>query len=137
MSELGVGAGAQAARLLVADVDGDIGSAQLQRLQIGVDRHELDPGNVGIDHAVDGVDAGPADADHPNHGLMGLAAARRLIGGLLAPIAGRFDHRGNLTSQPRLLREDLFQPLLGRGGLAGRLRRWLSLRLALGGIVGG
>ena len=87
VAELGVGPGAQAARLLVADVDGDVGDAELQRLKIGVDRHELDPGDAGVDHAVDGVDAGPADPDDPDHRLVRLPAPGRLIGRLLAPVA--------------------------------------------------
>ena len=45
VADLGVGAGAEAARLLVADVDGDVGDAELQRLKVGVDGHELDPGD--------------------------------------------------------------------------------------------
>ena len=68
VAELGVGAGAEAARLLAADVDGDVGGAVLQRLKIGVDGHELDPGDAGLDHPVDGVDAAAADADDADHG---------------------------------------------------------------------
>ena len=45
VADLGVGAGAEAAGLLVADVDGDVGDAELQRLKIGVDGHELDAGD--------------------------------------------------------------------------------------------
>jgi len=73
------------ARLLFADVDGDVGDAELQRLQVGVDGHELDPGDAGVDHPVDGVDAGPADADDLDHRLVGLAAAGRLVGGSSRP----------------------------------------------------
>ena len=87
VADLGVGAGAEAARLLVADVDGDVGDAELQRLKIGVDGHELDPGDAGLDHPVDGVDAGAADADDADHRLVRLAAAGRLVLGLLAPVA--------------------------------------------------
>ena len=93
VADLGVGAGAEAARLLVADVDGDVGDAELQRLKIGVDGHELDPGDPGLDHPVDGVDAGAADADDPDHRLVRLAAAGRLVGGLLAPVARRLHDR--------------------------------------------
>ena len=89
VADLGVGAGAEAARLLVADVDGDVGDAELQRLKIGVDGHELDPGDAGVDHPVDRVDAGAADADDLDHRLVRLAAARRLVGRLLAPVARR------------------------------------------------
>ena len=73
VADLGVGAGAEAARLLVADVHGDVGDAELQRLKIGVDGHELDPGDVRVDHPVDRVDAGAADADDPDHRLVRLA----------------------------------------------------------------
>ena len=92
VADLGVGAGAEAARLLVADVDGDVGDAELQRLKVGVDRHELDPGDAGVDHPVDGVDAGAADADDFDHRLVRLAAAGRLVGRLLAPVARVFRH---------------------------------------------
>ena len=44
VADLRVGARAEAAGLLVADVDGDVGDAELQRLEVGVDGHELDPG---------------------------------------------------------------------------------------------
>jgi len=66
----GVGAGAEPARLLVADVHGDVGDAELQRLKIGVDGHEFDPGDAGVDHPVDRVDAGPADADDLDDGRI-------------------------------------------------------------------
>ena len=58
-----VGAGAEAARDLRADVDLHVGVAHQQRLRVGVDRDELDAGQAGLDHAVDGVRAAAADAD--------------------------------------------------------------------------
>ena len=112
VADLGVGAGAEAARLLVADVDGDVGDAELQRLKVGVDRHELDPGDPRVDHAVDRVDAGAADADDPDHRLVRLAAARRLVGRLLAPVARvarRRLARGACVA--RLLGEDSLEAL--------------------------
>ena len=119
VADLGIGAGAEAARLLVADVDGDVGDAELQRLKIGVDGHELDPGNPGVDHAVDGVDAGAADADDADHRLVRLAAARRLVRRLLAPVARRFHDRLELTpSRLRFLGEDPLQPLRRSLGVA-------------------
>ena len=106
MAELGVGAGAEAVRRLLADVDGDVGDAELQRLKIGVDRHELDPRNPRLDHAVDGVDATATDTHNPNHGLVRLAASRRLVLRLLAPVARAFDDRLELPpSMQRLLGE--------------------------------
>ena len=38
-----------------------------ERLRIGVDRDELDPGEAGVDHAVDRVRAAAADADDLDH----------------------------------------------------------------------
>ena len=62
-----VGARAEAARDLAADVDGDVGHALLERLKVGVDREELDPADACLDHSVDGVDAGAADTDDADH----------------------------------------------------------------------
>ena len=45
------------------------GRGALERLEVGVDGDELDALDLGLDHAVDGVDAGAADADHAQHGL--------------------------------------------------------------------
>ena len=59
----GIGAGAEAARRLRADVDLHVGVAHHQRLRVGVDRDELDAGEAGVDHPVDGVRAAAADAD--------------------------------------------------------------------------
>ena len=63
LADLGVGAGAQAAGELAADVELDVGVAHQQRLGVGVDGDELDALQPGVDHAVDGVDAATADAD--------------------------------------------------------------------------
>ena len=90
VADLGVGTGAEAAGLLLADVDGDVGDADLQRLKIGVDGHELDARDPRLDHAVDRVDAGTADADHADHRCVRLAAAGRRVLGLLAPVARAF-----------------------------------------------
>ena len=109
VADLGVGAGAEAARLLVADVHGDVGDAELQRLKIGVDGHELDPGDAGVDHPVDRVDAGPADADDFDHRLVRLAAPGRLVGRLLAPV-------------PRVLRVEVFLLLAPRFGSSEKTR---------------
>ena len=43
----------------------------LQRLQVGVERDELDAVDAGLDHPVDGVDAAAADADDAQDGLAG------------------------------------------------------------------
>ena len=79
VAELGVGAGAEATRHAAAQVDGDVGVGLLERLQVGVDGEEFDPGNPGVDHAVDRVDAGAADADDSDHGSVGVASPTSLL----------------------------------------------------------
>ena len=64
VADVGVGAGAEAAGQLAADVELDVGVAHQQRLRVGVDGDELDALEPDLDHAVDGVDAAAADADH-------------------------------------------------------------------------
>ena len=63
-----VGARAQAARDLAADVDLHVGVAHLQRLRVGVDGDELHAAQPRVDHAVDGVGAAAAHADHLDDG---------------------------------------------------------------------
>ena len=46
---------------LGADLDLHVGVAHQERLRVGVDRDELDAGEAGVDHAVDGVRAAAAD----------------------------------------------------------------------------
>ena len=84
-AERGVGPGAEAAGLVAADVDGQVGHAELERLKVGVDRHELDARDLGLDHAVDGVDAAAADADHADDRRMRHAAAGLRIEGSWRP----------------------------------------------------
>ncbi len=60
-SDLGVGAGAQAAGGVASDVELDVGVAHQQRLGVGVDRDELHALEALLDHPVDGVDAAAAD----------------------------------------------------------------------------
>ena len=71
-ADLGIGARAEAASELAADVELDVGVAHQQRLRVGVDRDELDPAQSEFDHAVDGVDAAAADADDLDHGEVVL-----------------------------------------------------------------
>ena len=49
------------------------------------------PGHLRLDHAVDGVDAGAADADHAQHGLVGAGHESRsaAVSGSSRPKAGR------------------------------------------------
>src|SRR6202040_809027 len=98
VADLGVGPGAEAPGLLVADVHGYVRDADLQRLKVGVDGHELDAGNASLDHAVDGVYAATPDADDPDHRLVRLTAAFRRILRLLAPIPGNFHDRLDLAT---------------------------------------
>ncbi|HET8566317.1 MAG TPA: hypothetical protein VFL77_07570 [Solirubrobacterales bacterium] len=62
---------------------------------------------------------------------MRLAASGRLVGGLLAAVAGRFDDRLDLAALPGFLGEDSLQPL--RRSLAADPR---LLGLDIGGLVG-
>ena len=71
-ADLGVGAGAEAAGELAADVELDVGVAHQQRLGVGVDRDELDALEADLDHPVDGVDAASADADDLDDGQVVL-----------------------------------------------------------------
>ena len=67
-ADLGIAAGAQTPGQLAADVELEIGIAHEQRLGVGVGGDELDAPQPGLDHAVDGVDAAAADADHLDDG---------------------------------------------------------------------
>src|SRR5699024_504669 len=58
-----VGAGAETAGDLLADIELDVRVGHQQRLGVRVDRDELDALETGLDHAVDGVDTSAADAD--------------------------------------------------------------------------
>ncbi len=62
-ADVGVGAGAEAAGELAADVELDVGVAEQQRLGVGVDGDELNALEPDVDHPVDGVDAAAADSD--------------------------------------------------------------------------
>ncbi len=64
-----VAAGAQPAGQLGADAHLLVRIAELQRLVVGVDRDELDALEAALDHAVDGVAAAAADADHLDAGI--------------------------------------------------------------------
>src|SRR5262249_33771742 len=58
-----IGTRAEPPGRLRADVDLHVGVAHEQRLRVGVHGDELDAGEAGVDHAVDGVRAAAADAD--------------------------------------------------------------------------
>src|SRR5918997_425830 len=67
LADLRVGARAQPLGQLVADVQLDVGVRHLERLRVGVAGDELNAGEAGVDHAVDGVRAAAADADDLDH----------------------------------------------------------------------
>jgi hypothetical protein len=71
-ADLGVGAGAEPAGQLAADVQLDVGVGGQQRLGVGVDGDELHALEARLDHAVDGVDTTAADPDHLDHGQVVL-----------------------------------------------------------------
>ncbi len=75
---VGVGAGAEAAGQVAADVELDVGVAHQQRLGVGVHRDELDAAQTGLDHAVDGVDAAAADADDLDDRQVVLGCTRHV-----------------------------------------------------------
>src|SRR5262249_13890087 len=72
-ADLGIGAGAEAARHLGADVDLGVGVRHEERLGVGVDGDELHAAQAGVDHAVDGVGAAAADADDLDDSEVGPA----------------------------------------------------------------
>ena len=94
-AHLGVGAGAEAAGELAADVELDVGVAHQQRLRVGVDRDELDALETDLDHAVDGVDAAAADADDLDDGEVVLRCCH--VGGLSLADRGTHGPRQTLT----------------------------------------
>jgi len=95
-------------------VNGDVGHAELQRLKIGVDGHELNPGDPSLNHPVHSINATATNPHDPNHRLMRLPTPRRLVLRLLPPIPRSFDDRLNLTppiAMTGLLGKDPFKPL--------------------------
>ena len=89
--DVGVGAGAEAAGQLTADVELDVGVAHQQRLRVGVDRDELDALQPDLDHPVDGVDSTSADTDDLDDGQVVLRCCHGGASHVLAagPVAGR------------------------------------------------
>ena len=63
MQDVRVRAGAEPAGQLPADVELYVGVAHQQRLRVGVNRDELDALESLFDHAIDGINAAPADSD--------------------------------------------------------------------------
>ena len=77
-ADLGIGTGAEPLGELAADVDLRRHVAHLQLLDVGVDRDEVDLGDSGVDHPVEGVQPGAADADDADHCKVGSAVAGTL-----------------------------------------------------------
>ncbi len=67
-ADLWIGAGAEPAGEVSADVKLHVGVAHQQRLGIRIDGDELDPAEAEFDHAVDGIDAAAADTDDLDDG---------------------------------------------------------------------
>ena len=61
-----------------ADLERHVRVRRLQRLRVGVEREELDAGDLGLDHAVDGVHAAAADADDAQLRLAGRGSGTEL-----------------------------------------------------------
>ena len=104
-ADLRVGAGAEALGELAADVDLRRRVAHLQLLDVGVDRDEVDLRDAGVDHPVDRVQAGAADADDADDGevrraVAGALEARRLLGKRVEPARER--PLGSALRRPRL-----------------------------------
>ena len=75
-ADLGIGARAEPAGDLPADVELHVGVAHEQRLGVGVHRDELDALQPGVDHPVDGVAPAAADADDLDHREVVLRLAQ-------------------------------------------------------------
>src|SRR5262249_27500162 len=115
-AEVRVGPGAEAFRELAADVDLDRRVAHPELLDVRVARDELARREAGVDHPVDGVEAGTADADDLDDREVG----------------GRLTAR-NPVEPRRRLRQWLEHWRRLRNGLeADRLRLMLGLRLRHG-----
>ena len=71
-ADLGVGARAESAGELTADVELDVGVAHQQGLGVGVDGDELDALEADLDHPVDGVDSTSTDTHDLDDGQVVL-----------------------------------------------------------------
>src|SRR5699024_1196047 len=97
-ADLGVGAGAQPAGGVAADVEPDIGVAHQQCLRVGVDGDELHAFEALLDHPVDGVDTTATDTNDFDDGQVvvwwGHRSSSSLVG-LDSSLAGL-----GLTTRP-------------------------------------
>jgi hypothetical protein len=69
-ADLGVRAGTQAARKILADMNGLVCIGHQQRLVVGVDGDELNALDAGLDHAVDCICAAAADTHDADEGVV-------------------------------------------------------------------
>ena len=87
-AEIGVGTRAEPARQLAADLQLDARVRHRELLRVGVDRDELHSVDVGVDHALERVQAAAADADHADRGQVGGGLAARASASGSAGISG-------------------------------------------------
>ena len=131
-ADLRVRAGAEALGDLAADVDLRRGVAHLQLLDVGVDRDEVDLVDPGVDHAVDRVQAGAADADDADdrevrRAVAGPLESRRLFGQRVEPARERAAAPSELGSGARTRAQA--RP---RGSASARARRARAPRAGRG-----
>jgi hypothetical protein len=139
-----VGAGAETAGHLAADVQRQVRVRRLQRLKVGVDRHELHAGQLRLDHPVDGVDARATDAHDPEDGLVGarhdgLPGRGGIRRRLVAAVAGPHLEAGATHEALQALVVDLdlgVRDRLGRSRLGDRLGSRDRLRHGVGRGLG-
>ncbi len=85
-ADVGTGAGAQALGDLVAELDAAIGARLRHRLRIGIGDDELNALQMRLDHVVDRIAAGTADANHRDlrrqAGASGLKSDHRYTSAL-------------------------------------------------------
>ena len=74
-ARLRIGAGAEALRQLLADMDLDRRVREIELLHVGVDGDEVDLRDAGVHHPVDCVDTAAADPDDADHGEVGRGLA--------------------------------------------------------------
>ena len=127
----GVRAGAEPLRQVAADVDLQLGIRDLELLHVGVDGDEVDLVDAGVDHPVDRVQPGAADADDLD--LREVRAERP--DARVRETRGRFGHRLEVARDRRL--RDRRRRRLGHGLWRGngrfRVRRNRRLDLVLPG----
>ena len=112
-AEVRVRPGAEPARGVAADVQPRAGGRALERLDVGVERDELHALDLGLDHPVDGVHAGTADAEHPQHGLGRMRGPRRdERRRLVVELTGGRDRIAVQDVLGNVLREDGLEALL-------------------------